>query len=69
MVDYIAKHPEGSTVWQIMDAVYADDPNGGPTEHNIVSVMATAANSKLIERGWKIKATGGPGSIYTLVKL
>lgn len=69
MVDYIAKHPEGVTVWQILGAVYADDPNGGPEKHNLVSVMAHQANTKLIDQGWKINATGGPGSRYTLVKL
>jgi len=69
LVDYIAKHPEGVTVWQIIAAIYADDPNGGPEKHNIVSVMASKANKTLKELGWRIKATGGPGSLYTLVKL
>jgi hypothetical protein len=69
MVDYIARNPQGVTVWQIIDAVYADDPNGGPEDHNIVSVMAKAANKKLEGLGWRIKGTGGPGSTYSLQKV
>jgi hypothetical protein len=69
MVDYLAKHPEGSTVWQILEAIYADDPSGGPEQHNIVPVMKLHANKHLHRQGWHIKSSGGPGSLYTLVKL
>jgi UDP-N-acetylglucosamine transferase subunit ALG13 len=71
MFDYVAGHPEGVTVWQILDAVYADDPNGGPSKHNIVSVMKFGINQKLKKLGIsaRIVATGGgAGSIYRLVE-
>lgn len=69
MVDYIAKHPEGVTVWQIIAHVYADDPNGGPTDHNVIPVMKNQANKILVKEGWKIVSPGGPGSLYKLVPL
>jgi hypothetical protein len=68
MFDYVARHPEGVTVWQILETVWADDPNGGPELHNIVSVMAKQINTKLAELGasCRIRASGGPGSLYRL---
>ena len=69
MVDYLAKHPEGATVWQIMEAVYADDPNGGPENGQIIPVMKLHANKYLNRQGWHIKSSGGHGALYTLVKL
>ena len=36
MLDFVAHNPDGVTVWQILDFVYADDPDGGVTAHNIV---------------------------------
>ena len=69
MLEYLAKSPNGVTVWQILDAVYADDPNGGVTKHNIISVMAHAINKQIEPQGFKIRATGGPGSLYRLVAL
>lgn len=64
--DYIAKHPEGVTTQQVLDHVYVDDPNGGPDSGNVVSVHVTNINRRL--SGMKIKARGGPASIYQLVK-
>jgi hypothetical protein len=71
MFDYIAKHPEGVTVWQTLDAVYADDPSGGPTDHNVVSVMKLIINRRLEKLGLsaRIKSTGGgSGAVYRLVE-
>jgi hypothetical protein len=71
MFDYIASHPEGVTVWQILDAVYADDPNGGPMTHNVVSVMKWFINVRLERLGMSariVSVRGGPGSLYRLVE-
>lgn len=66
--DYIARHPEGVTVHQIMDYVYAEDPNGGPKSTNIVSVQAKHINHYLEKSGepYRIRGRGGPGSVYKL---
>jgi hypothetical protein len=69
MFDYIAAHPEGVTVWQILAYVYADDPNGGPESHNIVSVVAKQINRIVNPLGVRIKGSGGPGSRYTLQEI
>jgi hypothetical protein len=71
MFDYVAMHPEGVTVWQILDAVYADDPSGGPSLHNIVSVMKFGINQRLKKLGLSariVAARGGQGSVYRLVE-
>lgn len=66
LLDYVGNHPEGVTVWQIIDAIYWDDPNGGPDKHNCISVMVKQMNRTLIPQGYKIRGTGGPGSRYFL---
>jgi hypothetical protein len=71
MFDYVASHPEGVTSWQILDAVYADDPAGGPDSTNVVSVTKWFINLKLKELGLSariVSERGGPGSIYRLVE-
>lgn len=69
MLDFVAHNPDGVTVWQILDFVYADDPDGGVTAHNIVSVMAMAINKQIRPQGFEIRASGGPGSLYTLIRI
>jgi len=67
MLEYVANHPNGVNCRQILDHVYADDPDGGPLTHHIVSTMARAINEQIKPQGWRINITGGPGSLYTLV--
>lgn len=66
--DFISRHPEGVTAWQVLEGVYADDPNGGPVGHNIVSVQVKNINVALEQRGYapRIKSTsrGGAGARY-----
>ena len=69
MYDFIAGHPEGVTVWQILDHVYAVDPSGVPDQPNIVSVVAKQTNRILKPFGIQIKGSGGPGSTYTVQAL
>lgn len=57
---------------QILDAVYFDDPNGGPpTAQWSVSTGITEANKRLREIGLRIKGDRGSShvSLYGLVKL
>jgi hypothetical protein len=71
MFDYVAGHPEGVTVWQILDAVYADDPSGGPSRPNIVSVMKLFINRRLEKLGLSariVSTNSGTGSVYRLVE-
>jgi hypothetical protein len=69
MYDYIAVHPEGVTVWQVLEHVYADDPNGGPDKHNVIAVVAKQINNIIKPFGLRIKGSGGPGSRYTLQQI
>lgn len=69
LLDYVGQHPEGVTVWQVMAAIYADDPKGGPERHNVVSVMVKQMNHFLAPQGYRIVGSGGSGSRYYLEML
>lgn len=59
----------GITIHDLVDAVYADDPNGGPL-HAINTVQGTIIqmNRRLTVSGVQIKATRlGRGALYKLV--
>lgn len=70
LLEYVLKHPEGVTRDQITSYVYHDDPNGGPPSSSIVSVMVSKINQQLEENGLpeRIRGSGGPGSIYKVVR-
>lgn len=68
-LDCLLQHPNGRTVWQLLDYIYWDDPSGGTDKHNIISVMAKAINVRIASQGWRVRATGGPGSMYRLTRL
>lgn len=67
MVDFLATRPDGATVWEVLGAVYADDPDGGPEDSNVISVMAAQINRKLAPLGYRVRGSGGPGSRYFLI--
>lgn len=69
LYEYIAAHREGVTNRQVMDHLYADDPNGGPVSSNIVCVMVHHINRELASHGVAIRSRGGPGAKYRLVAL
>ena len=71
LYNYIARHPEGVTRIQCMEALYTNARNGGPDTLNIINVMVKHINRKLDERGyaWKVKGSGGPGSTYKVIQL
>ena len=69
LVNLVAGRPDGITRRELMDAIYADDPNGGATTMNTISVFVHWANLQLKNQGWHIRSTRGPGSRYYLEKL
>lgn len=68
ILDVIATRPHGVTRAQLIWLVYGEDPNGGPNNPNVVCVHISNANRELRPQGYEIAATGGPGSIYYLVR-
>jgi hypothetical protein len=70
IVDLIANRPDGITRGEILDLVYADDPNGGPANPNTVSVLIMRANEELAAQGFRIlPAWRGRGARYQLVRV
>jgi hypothetical protein len=70
IVDLIADRPDGITRGEIIAAVYADDPNGGPDNPNVISVLIKHANAELATQGFHITpAWLGRGARYRLVKV
>jgi hypothetical protein len=66
IVDLIANRPDGITRHEIIAAVYATDPNGGPKTENVISVLVKKATSDLAPLGYRIITSGGPGARYRL---
>jgi hypothetical protein len=70
IVDAIANRPDGITRGEILDLVYADDPDGGPANPNTVSVLIKHANAELAGQGFRISpAWLGRGARYRLVRI
>jgi hypothetical protein len=70
IVDPIANRPDGITRSEIIDLVYAGDPNGGPENPNTVSVLIHCANQQLAQQGYRIEAAWrGRGGRYRLVRI
>jgi hypothetical protein len=68
VVDLIANRPDGITRAELLDLVYADDPNGGPDTPNTISVLVKNANAELAALGYRIEpAWRGRGARYRLV--
>jgi len=66
LFDYIFAHSGGATSNQLMNLIYADDPDGGPENPNVISVMVSQINKKLKPLGYAIRGSGGPGSTYAV---
>lgn len=69
LYDYIAKHPEGAKREDIADAIYADDPNGGPDSPSAIKALIWRMNARLRSEHLAIRGTMGFGSVYKLVAL
>lgn len=66
--DFIARHPEGVTMPQLMDHVYALDPAGGPENPNVISAHLHGMRRTLAKTGITVSKTGGHGTKYRLVQ-
>lgn len=72
MVDALARARGSMTPDALADAVYADDPNGGP--ENAAGTIAVIAHNAAaagvlddMERlGWRLVRPGGRGGVYRL---
>jgi hypothetical protein len=70
IVDLIANRPDGITRSELIDIVYADDPNGGPDNPNTICVLVHHANAELAPQGFRIlPAWRGRGARYRLVRV
>lgn len=65
----LLRSEDGLTCADLLDQIYADDPDGGPLESNIVGVMACRMRRAIAPFGLTITANGGRGSRYRLEKL
>jgi hypothetical protein len=67
-VEIIADNP-GLTSLQIIERLYAGDPDGGPDSLKIISVFVHHANKQLAKSGQKIVGSPGKGGGYKLIRL
>lgn len=68
LVDLVRRRP-GITVEALADALYADDPDGGP-ENGTLAVRSVIrhANATLRQHGWRIARSRVWGAGYRLMK-
>jgi hypothetical protein len=70
IVDIVGARPDGITLGELLDLVYAADPGGGPDFPNTISVTIHNANRELAPQGYRIlPAWRGRGARYRLVRL
>jgi hypothetical protein len=71
LVNIISARPDGIEIGDLVDQVYADDPDGGPvTAPRSINVMVHRANAQLAAQGYQIKAMWlGRGARYRLVRI
>ena len=66
--DFIKTHPDSSRD-EVLSAVYAEDPNGGPESINVISVHITRMNKQLRPKGLKIQGRLGSLGGYRVLPL
>jgi hypothetical protein len=59
----------GITRHDLMDRMYANDPNGGPDSLNVLNVQKTNMNRRLLKHGLKITTSRGHYSMWRLEKI
>jgi hypothetical protein len=71
LVNIVSSRPDGIAIGDLVDAVYADDPDGRPvTAPRSVNVMIHKANAQLAAQGYQIKSMWlGRGPRYRIVKI
>jgi DNA-binding response OmpR family regulator len=63
--EFVRRHPR-CTRDQIIDHVYADDPNGGPESRHTIAVHIYRLNRVLRPYGIVVRATKGHGANYSI---
>lgn len=53
---------------ELMEILYGDDPNGGPTEENIINVQRKLMTPALEKHGLKIVSTRGHGALWWVIR-
>jgi hypothetical protein len=66
LFDVLRGAPEGLTCWALLERVYSGHDD--TPARNVISVMVKKINPKLAPLGLRIKGTGGPGSVYRLLR-
>ena len=71
LVNIIGNRPDGIPIGELVDQVYADDPDGGPvTAPRSVNVMIHKANAQLRQQGYQIESMWlGRGARYRLARI
>ena len=67
--DFVKNHPGGSNRNQIIDAVYADDPDGGPEHAATISMHVYQMRRVLNPLGLTITSPRGRGASFRLVEI
>lgn len=70
LVNLLLERPDGMVMEELVDRLYAGEPNGAPLwASRSINVMAHRLNKKLPAMGYKMISTKGRGSRYKVVKL
>lgn len=59
----------GISSLNVMGVLYADEPDGGPLDTNIISAHAHAANKKLAPLGLRLSSRRGPWSLWRVMAI
>jgi hypothetical protein len=68
VVELIDDHP-GISGEALMDALYADDPDGGASSRKIIAVLVYHARKQITQDGYKIESSVGRGGGYRIVPI
>lgn len=66
--DYVARHTQNVSSFEIADAIYADDPDGG-SDFRCVSVHIWRMNKELAKHKLRIQGRKGRGGTYSLIQI
>jgi hypothetical protein len=69
LVNIVSNRPDGIPRGELMDALYAGDPDGGPEHASTVAVLISLANKQMASQGFRIVSDRGPGARYRLVRV
>jgi hypothetical protein len=69
LFELVKKFPTGISHETIRERILHTNRNGDSYGSSIVAVMANQINKKIKPWGLRIKGTGGPGSVYRLVRI